>query len=231
MSRDREKVSITIFTDPMMGLSYEMEPVMERLRGQYREQVEFHYCMGLLVPDIHRFMTAEELALPQEEGFAQYNRRLAGIYQREEEIGGVPIHMEGFHLFDAQHTTTRPLCLAVKAAQIIAPDRAEEFLHRLRRATCAEGRQTTSWAVIEEIAGESGIGRKPLRECVADGQADAALERDLALGAALGIYSLPAYLIRCREKALILQSFSYADFVRAIQRVSDGQVTGRGEQS
>lgn len=219
------KASITIFTDPMMGLSYEMEPVMERLETAYRGRLELRHCMSLLVPDIHRFMTAEELALPEDACFAQYNRRLATIYKSEERISDRPICMDGFHLFDAAHTTTKPLCLAYKAAQIAAPERADVFLSRLRIATCVECRQTTRWDVIYDVARESGIDAERLRQPIENGQADAALADDLRLTASLGIHSLPAYLLQYQGKAMLLQTFSYDDFVAAIHEISDGQLT------
>ena len=56
----KEKIILTAFTDPMMGLSYESEPIMERLKQEYREQIEFRYVMSLLVRDVSDFMTPEE---------------------------------------------------------------------------------------------------------------------------------------------------------------------------
>jgi hypothetical protein len=35
----------------------------------------------------------------------------------------------------------------------------------------------------------------------------------------MGIHSLPAYLIQCDDKALLMQSFDYRDFVEAISQV------------
>ena len=58
-----EKVILTIFTDPMMGLSYESEPIMDRLQKEYGDIIEFRNVMALLVRDISDFMTPEERAL------------------------------------------------------------------------------------------------------------------------------------------------------------------------
>ena len=58
-------------------------------------------------------------------GIQRYCRRLAGIYKSEESIGGLPINMEGFCLFDATHRSSRPLCLAYKAAQLASPEKAD----------------------------------------------------------------------------------------------------------
>ena len=63
-----EKVILTTFTDPMMGLSYESEPIMERLQKEYGDRIEFRNVMGLLVRGVSDYMTPEERALKPEEG-------------------------------------------------------------------------------------------------------------------------------------------------------------------
>ena len=57
-----EKIILTTFTDPMMGLSYESEPIMDRLKKEYGDIIEFRNVMGLLVRDVSDFMTPEEQA-------------------------------------------------------------------------------------------------------------------------------------------------------------------------
>ena len=46
--------------------------------------------------------------------------------------------MDGFRLFDAEHRSSRPLCLAYKAAQLADPDKADAFLTALRYSGTAE---------------------------------------------------------------------------------------------
>ena len=50
------RVIITIFTDPMMGISYESEPIMDRLQIEYGARIEFRNVMGLLVRDVSDFI-------------------------------------------------------------------------------------------------------------------------------------------------------------------------------
>lgn len=103
-----KKIILTTFTDPMMGLSYEQEPVYEKLAAHFGDRLVFHYVMSGLVRDVSDFMVPEEKALPAEEGIRLYNRRLAQIYKGEEAIGDLPINMDGFHLFDADHRSSYP---------------------------------------------------------------------------------------------------------------------------
>ncbi len=214
-----EPIYLTVFTDPMMGLSYESEPILDALAARYGEKLCIRYVMSVLVRDVSDFMTSAERSLPPEEGIPLYCRRLARIYKNEESIGGLPINMEGFRLFDPEHRSSRPLCLAYKAAQIAAPEKADTFLLKLRHATVLGCRPTTHEEEILAVVRESGIEEAAFLAAFYDGRAETALEQDLAYTRSLGIHSLPMYLIQCKEKALLLQTFDYKDFVTAIQKL------------
>ena len=41
-----EKIIITVFTNPMMGLSYESEPVRERLEAAFGAKIEKTYTIA-----------------------------------------------------------------------------------------------------------------------------------------------------------------------------------------
>ena len=134
----------------------------------------------------------------------------------EERIGGLPINMNRFCLFDAEHRSSRPLCLAYKAAQLADPARADDFLTALRHATVRDCRPTTHFDEIMEVVRTVGIDEDAFTEHYRDGSAEAALRQDLSVANRLGIRSLPMYLIQCRDRALMIQSFDYPDFVDAI---------------
>ncbi|MBR6889302.1 MAG: hypothetical protein IKN16_12805 [Selenomonadaceae bacterium] len=48
-----EKITLVTFTDPMMGLSYECEPIFRKLETHFDGKIEFHYVMSLLVRDVY----------------------------------------------------------------------------------------------------------------------------------------------------------------------------------
>lgn len=214
-----DKLILTVFTDPMMGLSYESEPIIERLQKEYAGQIEIRYVMSVLVRDVSDFMLPEELALEPEESIRRYCKRLAQIYKSEESIGGLPINMEGFCLFDTEHRSSKPLCLAYKAAQLTAPAKADAFLTALRHATVLEGRPTTHEDEILRVVHEIGIDEVVFMKHLQDGSAEDALAQDMALTRRIGIRSLPSYILQQEEKALIIQSFDYLDFVMAIKEI------------
>lgn len=219
-----DKIKLLTFTDPMMGLSYEMEPVMRRLETHFAGHIEFRTAMAVLVPDVMRLVDPADLQQGRAYALHAYNKRLAQIYRDEESIGGLPIHMDDFALFSESETNSRPLCLAYKAVEAIAPKKAEAFLYRLLFATIAETRRTTRMDELLRVAGKCGIDGAAFERAYTDGTAEQALAADLALVERLGIRTLPAYLTTYGERAMLLQTFSYDDFHRAIERLSDGAI-------
>lgn len=210
-----DSIILTTFTDPMMGLTYEMEPIYDRLEREFGERIAFKWVMALLVRDVSDFMTSEERALEPGEGIRRYNARLAQIYKSEEAVGGLPINMEGFCLFDPEHRTSKPLNLAYKAAQLADPERADTFLRNLRHATVIDCLPTTHTDVILEVVRRTGIDGDAFLRHFNGGAAEEALARDLAFAVRLGIRSLPTCLIQSGERAMLLRSFDGDDFVRA----------------
>lgn len=122
-----EKIIFTTFTDPMMGLSYEQEPVYEKLADHFGDRLVFHYVMSGLVRDVSDFMVPEEKALPAEEGIRLYNRRLARIYKGEEAIGGLPINMDASISSTPTTVPPTPFAWPTKQPNFAVPKRLFPF--------------------------------------------------------------------------------------------------------
>ena len=219
------KITLTTFTDPMMGLSYECEPVMRKLETHFAGQIEFHYAMGLLVRNVHDFMMPEDYADTEAESISRYNARLARIYESEESISGMPIHMDGFCLFSEEQPSSLPLNLAYKAAQLAAPELADRFLYNLRYATIVDTRPTTRLDEILKVVRQTGIDEKRFLQHYRDSSAEAALDGDLTRMHALGIHTLPAYLLAYEGRQMLIRHLiGYDAFCDAIRRLSDGSI-------
>lgn len=221
------KITLTIFTDPMMGLSYESEPVIRRLETHFVESLEIRYAMCVLVADVRHFMIPEDMAETPELTLANYNRRLAAIYRKEEEINGMPIAMEECRLFDMQHLTSAPLCLAVKAVQRVAPDKAEQFLYRLRYATIVEVRPTTHQDELLRVVRLTGdIDEKAFLDAYAGGMAEKALQHDVCMARNLRLRSLPAYMLHFGSRHSIIHDMAnYDAFASAIHQLTRGTIS------
>ena len=136
--------------------------------------------------------------------------------RNEESIGGLPINMDGFRLFDREHRSSKPLNLAYKAAQLADPEKSDAFLTELRHAAVIDCLPTTHFDEILKVVRKMGINETTFKQYYQDGSAENALVKDLEYTHRLGIHSLPAYLIQYDEKALIMQSFVYQEFINAI---------------
>lgn len=218
-------LTISNFTDPMMGLSYESEPFLRKLETHFAGRIQFRYVMSGLVRDVYDFVDPADLRLGKEVALRRYNARLAKIYEAEEDISGMPINMSDLQLFSTEHTSSLPLNLAYKAAQLADPAKADVFLYNIRYATIVECRPTTRFPEIMRVVGETGISSGSFMQHYEDGSAQAALDDDFRLRQELGVHRLPAYLFEYSDRRLMASGvLDYGAFVEAIKSVTDGEL-------
>ncbi|MBQ5265180.1 DsbA family protein [Klebsiella pneumoniae] len=222
---ERDSIIITYFTDPMMGLSYESEPFFRQLETHFPGLIRFRYIMSGLVRDVYDFVDPADLEYGKAFALEKYNARLARIYKSEEYISGMPINMTGFRLFSPDASSSLPLNLAFKAAQLAAPEKAERFLYRLRFATIVESRPTIRTDEIFSVVSASGIDPDVFRRHYTDGSAQRALNDDIAYFDSLNINSLPAFIIEYQsQKHLLKCVLDYSQLAHAINTISRGEV-------
>ena len=107
-----KKVTILHFTDPMMGLSYELEPIFRKLETHFGEKIIFKNVMSVLVKNILDFVNPADLSVSMEFALEKYLVKLAKIYEDEEIITGMPILMKKCKIFSAKNLSSLPLNLA-----------------------------------------------------------------------------------------------------------------------
>ena len=220
-----DKISLVTFTDPMMGLSYECEPIFRKLETHFAERIEFHYVISLLVRDVYELVDPDDLKLGNEVAIKNYNAKLAEIYRLEEGLGGLPINMDGFNLFSVNETSSKLLNLAYKAAQLVDAAKADEFLYRLRYATIVDCRPTTRLQEILKVVVKSGLDIKKFLAHYNDGSAEKNLQADLQTCQRLGIHSLPSYLIQYKDKGALIQNLiDYETFAKIFSDLSGGEI-------
>ena len=218
-----ECLKITVFTDPMMGLSYESEPVFRKLESHFGDLIVVRHSMGLLVRDVRDWIDRDEFAADERKAVEDYNMRLADIYRNEESLGGLPINMDGFRLFSRERRSSYPLNLAFKAAELAAPAAAGRFLYNMRFATIAETRPTTMWNEAVRVVRMTGIDEGAFIAHCNDGSAESALSEDLAKLRALGFNRLPSYVLEYGAKrAHIQRLIGYDGLVYAIAQITGG---------
>lgn len=220
-----EKLTIQIFTDPMMGLSYESEPVFRTLETHYPGMLEFRYRMGLLVRDVMDFIDPADLRFGKAEAIKRYNKRLARIYEEEEPIGGLPINMEGFHLFSETETSSLPMNLAYKAVERIAPEKAGQFLYQFRYATIAETRPTTRMEEILRVVRSLDIPEDIFENAFHAVDTMKALSEDIREHRAMDVNTLPTYVLEFSGRRMVIpRLIGYNDFAKAIDAITEGSI-------
>ncbi|MBR4382983.1 MAG: DsbA family protein [Selenomonadaceae bacterium] len=216
-----DKIILVTFTDPMMGLSYECEPIFRKLETHFADRIEFRYVMSGLVRDVYELVTPDELKFGKELAIKLYNARLAEIYRSEENLGGLPINMTGFELFSTAETSSDPLNIAYKAAQLVDANKADEFLYRLRFATIVDCRPTTRTSEILKVVIKSGLDHKKFLTAYNDGSAEKNFQNDLQLCRRIGIHELPSYMLQYQSKGALIRGLaSFDDFANVIDDLS-----------
>lgn len=220
-----DKIILVTFTDPMMGLSYECEPIFRKIETHFAGKLEFRYVMSGLVRDVYQFVDPDDLKRGKSFAIRNYNARLAEIYESEEALGGLPINMTGFELFSVNETSSAPLNIAYKAAQIVDADKADRFLYNLRYATIVDCRPTTRLPEILKVVIRTGLDVKKFLAAFNDGSAAEKFQSDLAICERLGIHSLPSYLIQYQSQGALIQDLiAYPTFVEVFDDVSGGAI-------
>lgn len=220
-----DKLTIEIFTDPMMGLSYESEPVFRTLETHYPGMLEFRYRMGLLVRDVMDFIDPADLRFGKAEAIKRYNKRLARIYKEEEPIGGLPINMEGFHLFSETETSSLPMNLAYKAVERIAPEKAGQFLYQFRYATIVETRPTVRMEEILRVVRLLDIPVDIFENAFHAVETMKALSEDIMEHRALNVYTLPTYVLEYAGNRMVIpRLIGYDGFSNAIEEITNGSL-------
>ncbi|MFZ7236861.1 DsbA family protein [Avibacterium gallinarum] len=218
-------LEIMMFTDPMMGLSYESEPYLRQLETHFGRQIHFQPIMAGLVRSVYDFVDPQDLAIGKAYAIKQYLPKLMAIYNAEQNISGMPIAMTDLRLFSEEQPSSLPLNLAYKAVQAIAPEKAAPFLYRLRFATIAEQRPTTQLPELERVAKQCGIAPSDFRQSYHSPQTQTLLAQDFAEKERLHIHRLPAYVFRYQNQTACYQGvLTDREFFPIIAQISQGKI-------
>lgn len=224
--KSQKTLTLTTFTDPMMGLSYESEPFFRKLETHFPGQITYRYVMSGLVRNVYDFVEQADLAVSKEYALEKYRLKLAAIYKSEEDITGMPINMTDLQLFTTEYTSSIPLNMAYKAVQLADSNKADRFLYNLRFATIVECRPTTRLEEILAVVVTTGVCVDEFLKHYEDGSAQTAMNDDFSLRQSLGVRALPAYLFEYEgQRALINGVIGYEQFRSIIRKLTDGQLT------
>lgn len=218
-------LTLEIFTDPMMGLSYQSEPFIRYLETHFTDQLEIKNRMGGLVRDVFDWVNPADLILGEERALDRYNQQLGAIYRSEEDISGLPMDMRNCQLFSLTERSSTPLNLAYKTVELLAPERAENFLYRLRFETIVGMKQTTKLSVLIDIASQFGLDPQEFETTYHSQAVQQALEKDWRELANLNIRGLPLYRFTYKEKTVAFSGvLNTAQFLKVIDQFTTGDI-------
>lgn len=222
-------VNISVFLDPASVWCWGSEPVLRKIETYYKDRVQIRFIMGGLIKDIRHFYDAKN-----EVGgdITRSNRNLAKHWLESSKKHGMPVQTDGIALFSEDYPSTWPLNKAYKAAELQDAGLARKFLRRMMEAVFAEAVPLNRLEKLVILAGETGLNVEQFVEYMADGPAERAFYKDLQIMKAFGVRLFPSFLIQFGEKKTVLRGYQpFSNFKRAIDEVSDGEVTGEPERA
>ncbi len=213
------------FTDPVCTWCWGSEPILRKLEAVYGDHLKVRYVMGGLVEDIRAFYDrANDIGGDPDRS----NQQIAQHWLEASAQHGMPVRTEGFRLFSAETVSTYPQNIAFKAAELTDPDRAPQFLRRMREASAAEARETGRREVLIELASEVGLELSTFLRSLEDGSAERAFREDQTFTRQCGARGFPTFLLRFGGHEVLLQGYQrFESFQAVIDSLSAGNLPRR----
>ncbi len=175
--------------------------------------------MGGLVEDIRDFYDSfNDIGGDAERS----NQQIAKHWVEASERHGMPVKSEGFSLFSKEHPSSYPQNIAYMAAQMENEELANQFLRRMREACAAEAKQTNKTEELIELATEVGLDVAKFTERFSDGSAEAAFREDLNTVRRYGVRGFPTFLVKYREKEVLMRGYQSFEAVKAVIKTVTG---------
>jgi len=212
------QVEVTYFTDPLCCWSWAMEPQWRRFRFEFRDRVQWRYCMSGLLPAWNQFQdSAHAVSRPAQMG---------PLWMEASHLSGMPINSAVWALNPP--ASSYPACIAVKCAQAQSFDAGENYLRLLREAIMLHGKNIADVAVLFDVADylsaimASLFDAERFRQDWESKEGVAAFRNDLAEVRLKNIKRFPTLLFRRQDKApMVLQGYRpYAVWLQLLQQLS-----------
>jgi len=162
--RHDDRISVVHFTAPTCWWSWGYEPVFNRLKAVYGEQINVLTFYGTVYEDVEEYKKSYEL---DDAGMLTWAKEA-------QEIMGVPMHLN--YRFDRMPKNLLPATLAVMAGERQGPEKGHRFYRALLRRNIVEDQDVTQEATILEAAKEAGLDIVKLKSDLVD---QASLKNDL----------------------------------------------------
>lgn len=224
-----DKIQIRIFADPMMGMHWELWPVLRKLLVKLDNQIDLDFMPVELVKDIYNFVDQSTLArYGKKVALNTYWAKLMQIYLQEQQISSMPIIMgsTGKHLFDEEHTSPRNLILAYLAMERLKPESRFDFLYAIQQATVLQDKQTTDLAILQEIANKYGVNESQFIQTLNSNEVENEFDQLQRITEKLQIKQLPSATITYHDKTYLANALiNYSQWVELLEKITGNKLT------
>lgn len=187
--------------DPMCSWCYGFSPVMRQIAAHFGPRLPVRLMVGGLRAGNTVAMTAKD---------RDYIR---GAWTRVNAASGQPFD---FAFFEREHFVydTEPACRAVVAARSLAADKALAFAGAVSSAFYGHNRDTTSEAVLADIAAEQGFDRAAFLAAFRSPDIRNETFRDFLIAKDMGVEGFPCLVVGTDQQyALVTNGFRPIDGV------------------
>lgn len=222
-----DKLKITIFADPVCTWCWGAAPISRAIEFRYGSSVEIEYVMTGMVDDIRSF-SDRRLHIGGDD-IALSNRNMVKAWVEASKVHGMPVKEQGFRLFDEQHPSTIPQCMAYIAARECVEkenvDVAHRYLRVIQQATAAEAVRTSEISTLVGLAAVVGINPEELRRRIESDDTRRLFEQGRELAAHYGVETTPTFLLEFRGKEILIQGFNTLVTIEEnITRLTSGNI-------
>ena len=176
--------SILFVTDPICSHCWAMEPAWRRFLYHYGEHVEVTHLYGGLLPGWEGFRDSAGIREPAD---------IPPHWDEVAERYGQPIDPSVWHTDPL--ASSYPPSVAMHAVRVIAPEREEDYLRRIRQALFLEARNIARRDVLVGCARDIGLDVARFEAALDAPEHEAAFTADRAQMRALGLRGFPTLVV------------------------------------
>lgn len=213
-------IEITCYTDPYCTWCWGSEPILQKLKEQYGEQIKIRYVMGGLVKDIKQFNDPANGI-----GGEYWYQEVADHWLEASNHHKMPVDERVFYDMKNEHFSTHPACIAYQSAIFQGEQIAHRYLRRLREAASIERQIIQNREVQDALALEVGLDVDQFRERIESGSALKAFNNDRLECQRKAIHGFPSYIVKVNNDEVLLRGYiPYQTFDFCLQDLSKNRL-------
>jgi ubiquinone/menaquinone biosynthesis C-methylase UbiE/predicted DsbA family dithiol-disulfide isomerase len=167
MGKTEPLVDVIHFADPSCWWSWGLEPVLNRLREVYGDQINIIYKMGGITDDLSDWRKEYDVVADD---------ALRAWVTESTSLTGMPADPD--YYLKSGVKSTWPACIAFKAAQFQGEDAAERFLRRLMEVISLEARDVSTEEALADVGRQAGLDHARLTHDIRSTKAQTLFQRD-----------------------------------------------------